>query len=324
MLTVGLIGLGPEWEQRFRPALAKLRHRIRVQGVYAAVANVADQIAAEWKCEPATGMLALMQRKDVRAVLILDAAWYGAVPAELACRAGKPAFLAGSLADWGTRSDRMLVGANDGAPTLMPDFAHRYTPATSRLKELLATRLGRPLAIALSLPENKQPDAVSSATAPVTSPLWQRSDALLAAIDWVCHLIGTAPVSVERLRSADGFDEARLVFQRPAAGGDSPTASICIGGKSRPTTDWRAEVGCLKGRASVQGPDRIDWEDPDGGRSESLGEERSAVEVMLDHFSRRVVGGLIPAPTLDDLQRAVRLAGAADRSLALGVLESVS
>jgi len=38
---------------------------------------------------------------------------------------------------------------------------------------------------------------------------------------------------------------------------------------------------------------------------ESLDAERNETEVMLDHFSRRIVGGLIPIPTLDDVLRAI-------------------
>ena len=49
------------------------------------------------------------------------------------------------------------------------------------------------------------------------------------------------------------------------------------------------------------------WESAGKREIESLDSERAAVEVMLDHFSRRVVGGLIPVPTLDDFCRASRL-----------------
>jgi hypothetical protein len=41
--------------------------------------------------------------------------------------------------------------------------------------------------------------------------------------------------------------------------------------------------------------------------TESLTTDRTDVEVMLDHFTRRVLGGLIPVPTLEDVQRAREL-----------------
>ena len=99
MLNVGLIGLGPEWERRYFPALVKLRHRIRVRSVYAPVITHAEQVSAEFDCDVAPGLVALMEREDVRALLVLDAAWYAGIPARFACQAGKPAFLAGLLAE---------------------------------------------------------------------------------------------------------------------------------------------------------------------------------------------------------------------------------
>jgi hypothetical protein len=52
----------------------------------------------------------------------------------------------------------------------------------------------------------------------------------------------------------------------------------------------------------------VTWESSKEKARESLISDRPAVEVMLDHFTRRVVGGLIPVPTLEDLCRAFQLA----------------
>ena len=70
--------------------------------------------------------------------------------------------------------------------------------------------------------------------------------------------------------------------------------------------------------AVLEGPQEMMWH-PGGGESagerivESLAADRPDVEVMLDHFCRRVVGGLIPVPTLDDLCRAFQLVDTAFR-----------
>ncbi len=37
---------------------------------------------------------------------------------------------------------------------------------------------------------------------------------------------------------------------------------------------------------------------------EGLATERTETEVLLDHFCRRAVGGLIPVPSLEDFLRA--------------------
>src|SRR5262252_8508979 len=99
MLHVGLIGSGPQWEHRYRPVLVRLRHRLRVRAVHAAVRTQAEQIAAELDCDVSPGLVTLFEREDVRAVLVLDAGWYRGAPAEFACRLRKPAYVSCRLAD---------------------------------------------------------------------------------------------------------------------------------------------------------------------------------------------------------------------------------
>ena len=97
MLQVGLIGLGSEWEQRFRPALERLSKRLQVRSVYTTVGSHAEQAAAELKCDVAPGLLALIEREDVRALLILETDWHGDVSClAWPARQGKPVFLAGA------------------------------------------------------------------------------------------------------------------------------------------------------------------------------------------------------------------------------------
>jgi predicted dehydrogenase len=310
MLDVGLIGLGPEWEVRYRPALINLRHRMRVRVIQSAVGGLAEQMAAEWRCDPGQGLRAAMERSDVRALLILDTAWYGAVPAEFACQAGKPAFLAGRLGPWVSRAESLLPLAQQTDTPLMPDFGHRYTPATSRLKELVATRLGRPDEVIV---EARMPPAASGSV-DETDFLERRRDEWLAAIDWACHLIGTAPIEVRGSGTPQEAEEARIAFQQSASGGTPAAARVVLHHRPCASPEWSALVRCRKGTARLKGGTEIEWEDATEQRRESLSGERGGVEVMLDHFSRRVVGGLIPIPTLDDLCRAAQIAEAADKS----------
>jgi predicted dehydrogenase len=318
MLDVGLIGLGPEWEHRYRPALAKLKKRLRIRSLYTPVITHAEQVSAELDCDVASGLMALFEREDVRALLVLDAAWYSGVPAEFACRVGKPAYLAGPLTRRFPVADHLLIRAAETGVTLMPDFGHRYTPATSRLRELTATRLGRPLSILVDLasPTN-QPGDDGAATPGVR-------EALAAAIDWCSNLVGTAPGALRAEFARDckpgagiGLTELYVEFRRPAAGGDAATACIRLCEPGGPMTTphvadeaavgMRARVQCVTGTAWLEGPRQVTWEAANEKVSESLIGDRPDVEVMLDHFSRRVVGGLIPVPTLEDLYRACQL-----------------
>ena len=64
-------------------------------------------------------------------------------------------------------------------------------------------------------------------------------------------------------------------------------------------------IQCVNGTASA-GTSRAgsSWEVGGERVVESLTSDRTDLEVMLDHFSRRVLGSLIPVPTLDDVQAA--------------------
>src|SRR5579872_1150389 len=287
MLNVGLIGLGAEWEHGFAPALAELRRRLRVRCVYAPVATQAEQAAAELDCEIAAGMFALLERDDVRAVLVLDAAWYAGVPAQLACHLGKPAFIAAPLGPRLPLADTLLRRAAESGVTLMGDFRNRYTPATSRLRELMATRLGRATSIRI------EPGSLGYFAVEL-SPEEAVRELLAKAIDWSTNLTGTAAVSVRAVPVLDAADasDVLLEFRRPAAGDEPATASIRIdraAGSVRTTVPangfiapFRAEVRCANGTAVIEGPQRIRWEAEGELGSESLDSDRAAIQVMLD------------------------------------------
>jgi hypothetical protein len=315
MLQVGLIGLGPEWQLRFRPALTALRHRLQVRGIYTTVASQAEHAAVELKCDAAPGLVALAERDDVKALLVLDTDWHMHVPAWVACRLSKPAFLAGRLAMRFCRPDLRKHSAESGV-TLMPGLAHRYTPATSRLRELIATKLGRPLSLEIVTAAQSLEGEAAKALAPSS-----QREALAMAIDWCTCVVGTAPISIVPGNPADRAEADRaakrleMEFRRPTAGGEAARAKIDIDAEfvEQPVSMnlvqntpiiQRARIVCLRGEAVLKPPIDIEWEAGGKRVTESLTADRREYEVMLDHFTRRVLGGLIPVPTLDDLYRA--------------------
>jgi predicted dehydrogenase len=317
MLNVGLIGLGPEWECRYWPALAKLQNRMKVRCVCTPVITHAAQVSAELGCDVAPGLMALIEREDVQALLLLDPAWYMAVPLQFACHAGKPAFLAGRFTHRLPVADHLLVRAAETGVTLMPDCGHRYTPATSRLRELMAARLGRPRAIVADV---GAPDFRTSDNVCQTGT----QEVLAETLDWCANLVGTAPAlvrvqpaNVGARRVGNGSLEMHVEFRRRAGRGDVVSACIRVhdpaDARAAPddaearSLNLRARVECVHGTAVIEGPRLITWESGREEFAESLAADRPDVEVMLDHFSRRVVGGLIPVPTLEDLCRAYQL-----------------
>ncbi len=323
-LNVGLIGLGPEWERRYRPALAKLAPRLTVRCVQAPIQSRAEQVANELHCDVAPGLVSLMERDDVRALLVLDTAWYGPVPAQLACQIGKPAFLTNRLAHRSSGADELVRRAAQTGVTLMPDFAHRHTPATSRLRELIATKLGGPQSLVIDVTSTY--DTSSAQTEPPDAA----RDVLAVALDWSITLVGAAPVAVRAVQtgSPDNLLELHVEFRHLPAGAVAPAAQIRLAARppaasAGPSTDncessiaLSAKVDCAQGTAVVTGPQELTWNLQDGNSPgekvvESLSSDRPGLEVMLDHFCRRVVGGLIPVPTLEDLCRVFQLVDSA-------------
>jgi hypothetical protein len=86
----------------------------------------------------------------------------------------------------------------------------------------------------------------------------------------------------------------------------------------------QCEIVCIRGRAKFSDPQQLSWTSGGEERVESLASERSEVEVMLDHFCRRVVGGLIPVADLADICGHLRLIESAERSLSVGRAVRVS
>jgi hypothetical protein len=78
-----------------------------------------------------------------------------------------------------------------------------------------------------------------------------------------------------------------------------PTAPVA----DQPLLD-EVHLHCERGQARLLGPTSIEWTVDGRPQSETLTTERSETEVLLDHFCRRAVGGLIPVPSLEDLMRA--------------------
>src|SRR5947209_3874603 len=92
MLNVGLIGLGPEWERRYFPALVRLRHRLRVRRFYGPLITQADQVPAEFDGESRQALVAWMDGEDVRPFWFSMRRGMRAFPRDLPARRESPRF----------------------------------------------------------------------------------------------------------------------------------------------------------------------------------------------------------------------------------------
>ncbi|MBI1347637.1 hypothetical protein GC163_15265 [bacterium] len=318
-IPVGLIGVGPLWEHRYRPAVERLKARISVTCVFDAVLARAQQVAGEIGADVASGLRSLYERPDVQAVLVLDPAWYGLVPAELACEYHRPAFLAGSLGDDLVALQGLHQLAVDRETLLMTEFSRRYTPATTRLRELMATKLGQ--AVRVQIQAHLPPDGDDCALLPGQAC---ERDFLAGLFDWCQYVTGRTPVSVAAslppaAKSGDPQPGARQIeigFRPDSQGNPGCLARIQLQApRENSAAIPQHEVHCEKGVATIGEVASIAWKNGTYSTQEfeQLTADRSDAEVMLDQFFRRVVGGLIPVPDVHDVCRALFLVQSAER-----------
>lgn len=327
-IAVGVIGVGPMWERRYRSAVNSLSDRFSVRVVYDAVLAKAQVAAAEVGAEVAAGLRQVFERTDLHAVLVLDTAWYDLFPAELACLCRKPTFLAGSLGGDLPALAALHQLAVEHETLLMTEFSRRYTPATTRLRELIATQLGeaRQVNVAAVVP-------VAASTGPLPGQSCER-DYLAGLLDWCQYITGRVPTSLLATPQASNAEpwEIELGFRPDPNGRPATTAKLQLrpatltdglGDGAAEESSWpfpRHQIICERGAAQFAAAGEICWQNGTRTHSgiERLVAERTDAEVMLDQFSRRVLGGLVPVADVQDVCRVLALVAATLTSRATG------
>ena len=143
-LKVGLIGLGDHWNTRHRAALKALSDRFEVRAVCCEIAHKAEKVAREFGAVALDGFRAMISRNDVEAVMILAPDWVGPLPILAACEAGKAVYSSVAFDIAPEQINEIRDRVTQSGVAFMAELPRRHAPATFRLKELMATRLGRP------------------------------------------------------------------------------------------------------------------------------------------------------------------------------------
>ncbi len=204
-LNIGLIGLGSAWQTRHRPALRMLHNRFDVRAVYTPVSKLAEGCASEFQADLVDGYRALVARADIDAVMVLDRAWTGWLPALAACEAGKAIYWASGF-DFDLKRDQHVRSViDDSGVAFVTEFPRRFSPATLRLKELIATQLGAPKLVFCHrlIENNSQQTGYGSPTAAKRAATARQE--LIEAIDWCRYVVGRSPSSVTA-SAMDGID----------------------------------------------------------------------------------------------------------------------
>ncbi len=335
MINVGIIGLGPVWES-YRAALSQMRRPPQVTAVYDCVPARADQVAKELEAAAVSGLQAIALRNDVQAILLMETGWPSAQTLNLLSRCHKPVFIGSWVpTDLATYQQWYDVTEQHGV-TLMPAMWRRFLPATVRLKELIATQIGAPEQISLAL-DLFQPMSNGQLTEailgwfdlvwylirrePLTSDVRMEAgyDALSQTL--VVRFPARHPHPVEgasangsrecvariTLKHANATPEGfELLQQRVSRPSPSATGPECWHFEASSVP--RIELVCERGTATVESRASLTWQSGESAATtESLTADRVERVVMLDHFCRRAVGGLIPVADFNDIARALKV-----------------
>ncbi|MBB75162.1 MAG: dehydrogenase [Planctomycetaceae bacterium] len=323
-LRVGLVGLGHAWENRYRTALLSLADRFQVQAVCTPVSVRAEQVARELGATVIDGYRAMSIRSDIDAILMLAPDWYGPLPILAACEAGKAIYCAAALDIDPRRAIEVREKVDLSGVAFMAEFARRHAPATLRLKELIATRLGPPRL--LFCHDRLQTSDKQKQRYGLPHPSITRD--LIELVDWCSWVVGSRPVSVigtNRKQSTDGKDDYRalsLDFAAATESGEGPLAQISCGQYLSPK--WPEAVGfrppaelqvcCENGAAFIDLPSSLVWYDEAGRHMESLEMDRPVGEQLLTQFHRAVTSLVRRTQDLDDAYAALQVVMAAQDS----------
>ncbi len=336
-LRVGLVGLGDQWESRHRPALKALSDRFEVKAICCEVAERSKQVAKEFGAMPMDGFRAIVERDDIDAVLALSPDWYGPLPILAACEAGKAVYSSAALDVSENQALEIRQRIEKSGVAFMAELPRRHAPATIRLKELIATRLGPPRL--LFCHERKPREAQSnSLRRGEYCPLAWRN--LMELVDWCRYLVNSDPESVissiheQHDQSTDVFYQmVSLTFpphttseHNGAMPSSRPQAQLSIGhyiperwpdalSFKRPAS---VQICCENGMAFVDLPSSLIWFDDGGQHNESLDAERAVGEQMLDRFHRAVTSLIRKTTDPEDAYRAMKIVVSANEAAKSG------
>lgn len=310
-LAVALIGLGPTWDQHYRDALRRLSAKLSVRAVCDAVHVRAAAVAEEFRAATFSSPWQLAQRPEIKAWLILDPGWFDVYPAELAVRIGRPALFANCFRYDSQRLAALFANSMTHGESLVAEFPSRFAPATTRIRELLATKLGPVRRIDI---DHFEPQW---AEAGLLHALFVSRHYYVSLLDWCVCLFGRLVQNVEWTMT-EGCAELNLHFA--VVPGDELTPSrlavirlrSSVSGESSP---HRRRIECERGVIASDTPLLVSWQTETEQVDESLAGEQSPFEIILDQFCRRAVGGLVPVPPLADALHGLEVFQAVVESL---------
>ncbi|XZE43595.1 Gfo/Idh/MocA family protein [Pirellulaceae bacterium SH467] len=325
-LRIGVIGQGRDWQSRYLPALRSMRERFQVIGIYNSVHALAENSARELDALPYTSFREMMENPSLDAVMVLEDDWYQLTPLLAACDYGKAVFCGAEIDLSASAAADLKSRIQSAGIAFMTELSRRFAPATLRLKELIATRLGRPRLLFCHRRltcENKDIRHARSLEA-------RSQRELVELIDWCNYIVGETPEWVQAIRHASRDSVATADYQIFSLGFGSPEqdskailAQISCGAyipevwheaiTYRPPA--AIQVCCEKGLAFVDLPSTLVWFDDAGRHQEALDTELSVGQQMFSQFHRAVTSLVCNSSDLEDACTALAILDLAKKSM---------
>jgi predicted dehydrogenase len=258
-LRLGVLGLGPAWRRRYRPAVLADRQRFRLVAVADPVYQRAAVAARDLGCQAAEGPADLARRADLDAVLVADPGWYRLLPAEAAVRAGKAVFCDPPPAADADHAERLRALLRTGGPVVRFARPLECHPALDRLMALVGSKLGTP-------------------------QLLRCRGRLVDCVAWCLRAVGEAPARVQ----AAGTEAAGAALLLWADGFLADLAGTDAAG-------FAAELITDRGTARLTGPTRLTWTVRRRTCRERFRPPADVGRANLERFHAAVTGGAAEA-----------------------------
>lgn len=323
-IRLGIIGLGKLWETRHRPALERMRDRFRVVTVYDQVLERARRTATQMRCRHTESLASLVEPNTIDAICLLAPQWFGTYPVELAASAKLPVYCSIPIVQIKDAEKIQNLVTHHGL-RFLPEMARRHYPATRRLKELIATRLG-PVRMILGQTRVADFDRYGQpGPGSQNAPVSLKEDPIYYLLDWARHVVGDDPVSIIQAESAiapqpdsasSDCDFHTMILRFP----NGAVAQITCyrhqqsvwGDANRVPPGPGYQIFSERGMAFLEMPDLIRWNDSTGYHEERLPMSPSLGEILNDQFHELVQGLNPQCPTIEDVMAAARMLSRTD------------
>jgi predicted dehydrogenase len=301
-----------------------MNDRFEIRAVCDGVHHRAELVAEELGISATGGYSSLVKRPDIDAVIITSSSWAGPLPILAACDAQKAIYCSHDIDLLPEEVQKIHKKVEKAGIAFSAELLRRNAPATLRLKELIATQLGKPQLLFCHHRLGADRNIHGSTIDPIRREL-------VELLDWCCFIADQTPnfvTGIVHKRHEETYPEEpiedyhSLSLAFPQEGSSAPVAQVSCG-RYIPTAWQEAvsyrplaslQVSCERGVAFVDLPSSLVWFDEAGRHQESLDCELPIGERLFDQFYRSITSLVRNRSDLEAIARAHEIIARAEQS----------